>query len=67
MGTSRGFFSFFLSLFLSFFLSFLFIYFMYMSTHCSCTDSCEPSSGCWELNLGPLLTLVGLTRSLLSL
>ena len=34
----------------------LFIYFMYMSTHCSCTDSCEPSSGCWELNLGPRLT-----------
>jgi hypothetical protein len=23
----------------------LFIYFMYMSTHCSCTDGCEPSSG----------------------
>jgi hypothetical protein len=36
----------------------LFIYFMYMSTHCSCTDSCEPSSGCWELNLGPLLVPV---------
>jgi hypothetical protein len=18
--------------------------------HCSCTDGCEPSSGCWELN-----------------
>ena len=28
---------------------------MYMSAHCSCTDGCEPSSGCWELNLGPLL------------
>ena len=32
---------------------------MYMSTHCSCTDSCEPSSGCWELNLVPLLPPVG--------
>ena len=31
-----------------------------MSTHCSCTDSCEPSSGCWELTLGPLLTPVSL-------
>jgi hypothetical protein len=29
--------------------------FMYLSTHCSCTDGCEPSSGCWELNLEPLL------------
>ena len=28
-----------------------------MSTHCSCTDGCEPSCGCWELNLGPLLLL----------
>ena len=24
----------------------------------SCTDGCEPSCGCWELNLGPLLTPV---------
>ena len=30
---------------------------MYMSTYCSCTDSSEPSSGCWELNLGLLLAL----------
>jgi hypothetical protein len=37
---------------------FLNIYFMYVSTYCSYTDSCEPSSGCWELNLGPLLALV---------
>ena len=30
---------------------------MYVSTHCSCTDGCEPSFDCWELNLGPLLAL----------
>jgi hypothetical protein len=35
-----------------------FIYFMYMSTHYSWTDSCESSSGCWELTLGPLLAPV---------
>jgi hypothetical protein len=23
--------------------------------HGSCTDGCEPSCGCWELNSGPLL------------
>jgi hypothetical protein len=34
-----------------------------MSTHCSCTDGCEPSSGCWELNFGPLPTLVNPARS----
>jgi hypothetical protein len=34
-----------------FFLKDLFIYFMYMSTL-----GCEPSCGCWELNLGPLFT-----------
>jgi hypothetical protein len=39
-----------------------FSFFMYMSTHCSCIDSCEPSSDCWELNLGPLLTLVDPAR-----
>ena len=32
---------------------------MYISTHCSYTDSCEPSSGCSELNLVPLLPQVG--------
>jgi hypothetical protein len=42
---------------------YLFIYFTYMSTHCSCTDSCEPSSGCWELYLGPLLAPVNLAHS----
>ena len=31
--------------------------------YCSCTDGCEPSCGCWELNLGPLLTPVGPTSS----
>ena len=34
-----------------------------MSPHYSCTDSYEPSSGCWELNLGPLLTPVCPARS----
>jgi hypothetical protein len=35
-----------------------------MWVHCSCTDGCEPSCGCWKLNfLGPLLALVNLARS----
>jgi hypothetical protein len=46
-----------------FFFKDLLIYFMYMSTHSSCTDGCELSSGCWELNLGPLLALVNPARS----
>jgi hypothetical protein len=37
----------------------LYIYFMYMST----LDGCEPSCGCWELNLGPLLAPVGHAQS----
>ena len=36
-----------------------FIYFMYM-VYCGCTDGYEPSCGCWELNLGPLLALAPL-------
>ena len=32
-----------------------------MSTHCSCTDGCEYSCGCWEFYLGPLLAPVGPT------
>ena len=36
---------------------------MYMSIHSSCTDSCEPSSDCWELNLGPLLAPVNPAHS----
>jgi hypothetical protein len=35
------------------FLKDLFIYFMYIGT--MRTDGCEPSCGCWELTLGPLL------------
>jgi hypothetical protein len=34
-----------------------------MCVHCSCTDSYEPLSGCWELNLGPLLAPVNPARS----
>ena len=34
---------------------------MYLSTHCNCADSCEPSNGCWELNLGLLLSPVNPT------
>jgi hypothetical protein len=34
-----------------------------IGVHCSCTDGCEPSCGCWELNLGPLLALVHPARS----
>jgi hypothetical protein len=34
------------------------IYLFILWVHCSCTDGCEPSCGCWVLNLGPLLTLV---------
>ena len=33
---------------------------------CECTvaeDGYEPSSGCWELNLGPLLVLINPARS----
>jgi hypothetical protein len=37
---------------------------MYMSTHCSCTYSCEPSSDCSELNLGPVLAPVNLLAPL---
>ena len=37
----------------------IFIYlFLCICVHCSCTDGCEPSCGCWELYLGPLLTPV---------
>jgi hypothetical protein len=36
---------------------------MYTSTHYSYTDGYEPSSGCWELNLGPLLTGVNPAHS----
>jgi hypothetical protein len=37
---------------------------MYVSIHCSCTDGCEPSCGCWELNfLGPLLAPASPVRS----
>jgi hypothetical protein len=32
---------------------------MYM-VYCGCTDGYEPSCGCWELNLGPLLPLAPL-------
>jgi hypothetical protein len=28
---------------------------MYFIVQCSCTDGCEPSRSCWELNSGPLL------------
>ena len=37
--------------------------FIYLFTHYSRIDGCEPSSGCWELNLGPLLALVHPTCS----
>jgi hypothetical protein len=35
--------------------------------HCSCTDGCEPSRGCWELNSGPLLALALLDSGLITL
>ena len=41
-----------------FFHSFLKIYLFILCiwVHCSCTDGCERSGGCWELNSGPLFT-----------
>ena len=43
------------SLELNFFKDF---FFLCIWVHCSCTDGGEPSCGCWELNFGPVLTLV---------
>ena len=40
-----------------------FILFLCIWVYCSCTDGCEPSCDCWELNLGPLLALANPTCS----
>jgi hypothetical protein len=40
-------------------LSQLFFFFSDLFILCSCTDGCEHSCSCWELNLGLLLTPVG--------
>jgi hypothetical protein len=39
------------------FFSKIYLFILCIWVHCSCTDGCEPSYGCWELNLGPLLAL----------
>lgn len=39
------------------------LFILCIGVHCSCTDGCEPSCGCWELNLGPLLAPFNPTRS----
>jgi hypothetical protein len=33
----------------------IYLFILCIWVHCSCTDGCEPSCGCWELNSGPLL------------
>ena len=40
-----------------------YLFYVYESTVAVQIDGCEPSHGCWELNLGPLLAPVSLTRS----
>ena len=39
------------------------LFILCIRVHCSCTYGCEPSCGCWVLNLGPLLALVNLAHS----
>jgi hypothetical protein len=48
-----------MSFFFSFFLRFIYLFYVYEYT----LDGCEPSSGYWELNFGPLLTLVNPAHS----
>jgi hypothetical protein len=44
-----------------FFKDLFYLFILCIWVHCSCTDGCEPSCGCWELNSGSLLTPVPLT------
>jgi hypothetical protein len=35
----------------------LLLFILCIRVHCSCTDGCEPTCGCWKLNSGPLFAL----------